>query len=153
LHRLLRRSGYVKCLMVPPLQEGQSALMARVFRRLGILIASAVAIAASPSSAHPVTVRVVSCEAGSCLLVRGHRKVSQAVVRINDRDVEASGLHSWQVRLPVATVRDWSAPFARSLRVAVVNPTGAIERNDAVRLPVGLLGHSVELASLVIHAP
>lgn len=132
---------------------GQSAPMARLFRRVGLLIASAVAIAASPASAHPVTVRVVSCDAGSCLLLRGYRKAAQAEVWINDRAVEATGLHSWQVRLPVAAVRDLSAPFARSLRVAVVNPTGVIERSDAVRLPVGLLGYNVELASLVIHAP
>ena len=118
-----------------------------------MLAACVTAVAAAPASARPVSVHVVSCDAGSCLLVRGHRTASQAVIRINERDVEAKGLHSWQVRLPVATVRDWSAPFARSLRVAVVNPSGAIERSEAVRLPVGLLGQNLELASLVVHAP
>jgi len=90
------------------------------------------------------------CDAGNCLLVRGHRASSQAIIRINGQTVEASGGQSWRVRLPVATVRDWSAPFARSLQVAVVDPAGAVERDDAVRLPVGLLGRNPELAPLVV---
>jgi len=52
--------------------------------------------------------------------------------------------------LPVAMVQQWSAPFARSLQVSVVDPAGGVERDDAVRLPVGLLGHNLELASLVV---
>ena len=120
------------------------------FHRPAILIALAVASATSPASARPATAHLVSCDAGNCLLVSGRRTSSQAIIRINGRTVEASGDRSWRVRLPIATVREWSAPFARNLQVAVVDPAGPVERFDAVRLPVGLLGHDVELASLVV---
>jgi hypothetical protein len=121
-----------------------------MYRRPAILIALAVATATSPANARSATARLITCDAGNCLLVRGHRASSQAIIRINGRTVEASGDRSWRVRLPVATVRDWSAPFARNLQVAVVDPAGPVERADAVRLPVGLLGHNLELASLVV---
>jgi hypothetical protein len=113
----------------------------------------ALAAASLPIQAQSATVKLTRCGAGDCLLVRGHRNSGQAIVRVNERAVEASGGRSWRVRLPVATVRDWSAPFARTLSISVVDPTGAVERAEAVRLPVGLLGHDLELASLVVHAP
>jgi len=56
------------------------------------------------------------------------------------------------VRLPVAIVEDWSAPFARTLRVSVTDPSESGHRTEMVRLPVGLLGHNLELASLVVRA-
>jgi hypothetical protein len=124
--------------------------MATIFRSAGASIALAVATAATPANAHPATVHVISCGAGSCVLVRGHRNSSEAVVRINDRVVEAEGGRSWQVRLPVATVQDWSTPFARTLQVSVADAARSTERTEAVRLPVGLLGHNLELASLVV---
>ena len=124
--------------------------MATIFRSAGVWIALAVTSVAAPANAQPATVSVVSCDAGSCVLVRGHRSTSDAVIRINDRVVEAEGGRSWQVRLPVATVQDWSAPFARTLRVSVADPALSTERAEAVRLPVGLLGHNLELASLVV---
>jgi hypothetical protein len=124
--------------------------MTSAFHRPALLIALAVATIASSADARSATAHLITCDAGNCLLVRGHRASPQAIVRINGRTVEASGDRSWQVRLPVATVRDWSAPFARNLQVAVVDPAGPVERADAVRLPVGLLGHNLELASLVV---
>lgn len=115
------------------------------------------AMALSAANAHPLaTTRLVACDAGSrsgdCVLVRGHRASPQAVVEINARPVETSGGSYWRVRVPVATVRDWSAPFARTLRMTVTEPTGSIERDEAVRLPIGLLGQKVELAALTVHA-
>ena len=56
------------------------------------------------------------------------------------------------MRLPVAAIRQWSAPFARTLEVAVAGPAGSAERSETVRLPVGLLAGKVELASLVVRA-
>ena len=121
-----------------------------MFRSTAVWIAFAATIAAPPANAHPATAHVISCDAGSCVLVRGHRSTSEAIIRINDRVVEARGGRSWQVRLPVTTVQDWSAPFARTLRVSVADTALATERTEAVRLPVGLLGHNLELASLVV---
>jgi len=129
----------------------QPCRMAVIFRILGLCTAGAV-VTAAPANAHLATARVVTCDAGNCLLVQGVRSSSDAVIRINDRVVEVEGGRSWQVRLPVATIQDWSAPFARTVQVSVANPVGSAERTDAVRLPVGLLGHNLELASLVVRA-
>lgn len=98
------------------------------------------------------TAKLVRCEAGDCLLIRGERRSSAATVRINDRAVAVSGKRGWKVRLPLAMVRSLASPFDRSLTVAVVDPAGGTEQRDAVRLPVGLLGHTTELASLVVRA-
>jgi hypothetical protein len=124
--------------------------MATIFRSAGFWIALAVATMATRADARPATARLISCDAGSCVLIRGYRSTSAAVIRINDREVEAEGGRSWRVRLPVASVENWSAPFARTLRVSVADPTGATEWTQAVRLPIGLLGRNLELASLVV---
>ncbi|WP_419827209.1 hypothetical protein [Sphingomonas sp.] len=111
------------------------------------------AAAASPVVARPVaTTRLVSCGADDCLLVRGRRASPRAAVRINGHPVAASGEGAWQVTLPLATVRDWSTPFARTLQIAIEEPTGARVEDEAVRLPVGLLAHRIELASLTVRA-
>ena len=126
--------------------------MVTIFRSAGVGFALMIATAATPVNARPANARLVSCDAGSCVLVRGHRSTSQAIIRINDRIVEAEGGRSWRVRLPVAIVEEWSAPFARTLRVSVADPTESSQRTEAVRLPVGLLGYNLELASLVVRA-
>jgi hypothetical protein len=135
--------------MVGSARFGQLATMAiRIFS--GLIVAAA--IVATPAVAAPVAkARVVNCGARDCLLVRGHRASPHAIIRINDHAVAAQGGRSWKVRLPIDTVRAWSAPFARTLSVAVVDPTAAAERAEAVRLPVGLLSQNLELASLVVH--
>ena len=126
-------------------------LMMAIVRHCGVLMA--LAVASLSVQAQSSTVKLVKCGAGDCLLVHGHRNSNEAMVRVNDRAVEAKGGRSWRVRLPVETVRDWSAPFARTLSISVVGPAGSVERTEAVRLPVGLLGQNLELASLVVHAP
>ena len=105
-----------------------------------------------PANAQPTTARLVACDTGSCLLVRGRRASAQTAIRINAHLVEAKGRHSWKVRLPVATIENWSAPYARTLKVALVEPDGSAAPSETVRLPAGLLGHDLELASLVVHA-
>lgn len=102
------------------------------------------AVAARP----PATARLVACDAGDCLLVRGHRVTPKARVLINGREVATHGGRAWTVELPVATVRDWSALYARAIQVVV----GDAETPEMVRLPVGMLGHDVALASLVVRA-
>ena len=125
--------------------------MVTSFRTAAAGIAVLAAIVSTPVVAHPATARLVSCGTDSCLVVRGHRAEQRAEVRINDRVVDAEGGRSWQVSLPMATVKDWAGPFARTLRVSVSEPSGAA-RTEAVRLPVGLLGHDLELAYLVVRA-
>jgi hypothetical protein len=111
------------------------------------------AVVPSAVIAQPVaSTRLISCGAESCLLIRGHRASPQATVRINGRPIEADGGRTWRVTLPLATVRDWSAPFARTVEVAIGEPTGASVEGEAVRLPVGLLARGVELASLTVRA-
>lgn len=111
---------------------------------LAALIASPAIAAGAPDT------RLVSCGVESCLLVTGHRDSRAAVVRINGHAVEVQGERSWRVRLPVSTLRNWAAPFARHIEVSLDDPA---VQNDAVQhaqLPIGLLGHAPDLASLVI---
>lgn len=111
----------------------------------------AVGSAAAPAQP-PATAKLVACADGDCLLVRGRRASIASRVSINGRVMETSGDRAWSVRVPVASLRRWSAPFARSIDVAVVDGNGRVEDSGVVRLPVGLLGHDVELASLVVRA-
>ncbi len=98
------------------------------------------------------TAKLVRCGEGDCLLLRGGRSSAGAIVTVNGRAVAVEGGRGWKLRVPVATVRDWASPYARSLAVAVVDADGQVEQRETVRLPVGLLGHNTELAALVVRA-
>lgn len=111
---------------------------------LAACIASPALAAAAPNT------RLVSCGAESCLLVTGHRNSRAAVIRINGHPVEVKGERSWRVRLPVSTVRSWAAPFARQLEVSAQDPSAQTNIVHHAQLPIGLLGHAPDLASLVI---
>lgn len=109
----------------------------------------AVAIASPANAAEPST-RVVKCKAGSCLLISGRRADASSPVAINGHAVGVEGARKWQVRVPVATVREWSAPLARSITVSVADArTGADVVSEAA-LPIGLLGQVENLAMLVV---
>ncbi len=114
---------------------------------LGLMLAAAGAAPASAAS-EPKT-RLVSCEAGSCLLVTGHRADPASAVLINGHAVQVEGARHWKARLPVETVRLWSAPQARSITVSVVDQARGSAASTAI-LPIGLLGHAEDLAMLVI---
>ncbi|MFT4025576.1 MAG: hypothetical protein QM676_02050 [Novosphingobium sp.] len=121
--------------------------------RLAILTLGAVlaaGLAAPALAAHEPTTRVVSCRAGSCLQVSGHRHSAAAAVLINGHAVAVEGERKWRAELPVETVRAWSEPFARTIEVATFDP--ATQRNTAMEadLPIGLLGGVTNLASLVV---
>lgn len=103
------------------------------------------AMAASTPSA-----RLVTCGDASCLLVSGHRADAGAEVRINGRAVPVEGARTWKAVLPLETVRAWSAPMARSIDVAVIDADNAQGRAQRTDLPIGLLGHVTELATLVV---
>jgi len=103
------------------------------------------------AAAQPRT-RLVPCEAGSCLLVTGHRASAASAVNINGRGVSAEGARRWRVRVPVDTVRAWSAPFARTITVSVVDAETRTDAIAEVDLPIGLLGQAENLVSLVVSA-
>ncbi len=90
--------------------------------------------------------RVVRCGAASCLLISGRRDADAAGIAVNGHDVAARGARNWHVSLPVATVKAWSEPYARSIVVSVAG------MSDDVALPIGLLGQPHDLAMLVVRA-
>jgi hypothetical protein len=96
--------------------------------------------------------RVVACETGSCLLVTGRRTNAASMVSINGRAVSAEGARKWRVRVPVDTVRKWSAPFARTITISVADSESRTDATAEVDLPIGLLGQAEPLTSLVVSA-
>jgi Tfp pilus assembly protein FimT len=121
-------------------------------RKIALALASMLATTiASPVFAEGApSTRLVSCGAESCLLVTGHRDSRAAVVRINGHPVEVQGERSWRLRLPVSTLRNWAAPFARQIEVSSQDPASQTDIVRQAQLPIGLLGHAPDLASLVI---
>jgi hypothetical protein len=121
-------------------------------RRLAIAVAcAATAALATPAAATDgPTTRLVSCGTQSCLLVSGHRDRAGDEVQINGHPIVVEGERNWRVRLPIATVRDWSVPFARKIQVSSGRPMTQDDTTHFAKLPIGLLGHVPDLASLVI---
>ena len=115
---------------------------------LGAVLAAALASPASAAT-EPRT-RLVDCEAGSCLLVTGRRAHAASTVTINGHAVSVEGARNWRVSLPVATLRAWSAPYARTITVSVVDATTRTQASTEADLPIGLLGHVEDLAMLVV---
>lgn len=96
--------------------------------------------------------RLISCGAQSCLLVKGSRPDVRDAVAINGHAVPVKGGRSWRAILPVDTVRLWSAPYARKISVSVAGDRAAPAEAAQVSLPIGMLGHSEDLAMLVVRA-
>lgn len=90
------------------------------------------------------TTRVVACGAQSCLKLSGKRADVADAITLNGHGISVEGGRNWQVRVPVRTVREWSAPYARSIEVAVAG------QSREVPLPIGLLGQPLDLAMLVV---
>ena len=133
----------------------QRSAAQRTIRKCGIALAGlalAGPLAVSLGSAAEPSAKMVRCGAESCVRISGQRTNPAAAVRINGRAVHAEGRRRWKVDLPVDTVRDWSRPHARTIEVGLHDP----DRQDAIltsiALPVGLLGGTTDLASLVIRA-
>jgi len=95
------------------------------------------------------TTRIVRCDPGNCLLVSGHRDNAGLEVRISGHAVKVEGRRSWRTRVPLDAVRDWSAPFARTVEITLYNPESQSVLHDQAILPIGLMGHT-ELASLIV---
>lgn len=132
-------------------QTARSATIPAIGKQGLVLGAILAAAFASPASvaAEPRT-RLVDCEAGSCLLVTGRRANAASTVSINGHAVSAEGTRRWRVRVPVDTVREWSAPFARTITVSVIDAETRTDSTAEADLPIGLLGHIENLALLVV---
>lgn len=111
---------------------------------LGAVLASPVAAASEPKT------RLVSCDAGNCLIVTGRRADASSTVTINGHAVAVQGARHWRVSLPVDTVRSWSAPYARTLTVSIIGAGTSEGASAEADLPIGLLGHRADLAMLVV---
>lgn len=123
--------------------------------RARLLALAAILLAGFSSPSYAATeprTRLVPCQAGSCLLVTGYRANAASAVSINGRMVPADGARKWRVRVPVDTVRAWSAPYARTITVSVVDAETRADATAEVDLPIGLLGQAEQLAMLVVSA-
>ncbi|MFN3474373.1 MAG: hypothetical protein ACK4ZW_10040 [Blastomonas sp.] len=109
-----------------------------------LALSPTLALAAPAMAADAPATRLVGCGSQSCLLVTGKRDDGLDPVRINGHQVDVTGTRKWRVRVPVATVRAWSAPHAQSISVEV----GPVAHEP--RLPVGMLGPKRDLAMLVV---
>ncbi|SMC51144.1 hypothetical protein [Novosphingobium sp. B1] len=90
------------------------------------------------------TTRVVECGAQSCLKLSGKRADAAEAITLNGHGISVQGGRTWHARVPVRTVREWSAPYARSIEVGVAG------QQREVPLPIGLLGQPTDLAMVVV---
>lgn len=118
---------------------------------LGVLAVATVPSPAAAGDFEPEA-RLVRCDTQSCLEVSGYRDHPASVVALNGHVVSAEGSNGWRVRLPVETVRQWSAPFARTIEVSLRNPETDRETVASADLPIGLLGDVTQLALLEVRA-
>jgi len=107
-------------------------------------------LASPASAAREPSARLVHCGEQSCLRISGHRESATSVVLINGNVVPAEGQRNWEVDLPIDTVRDWSAPYARTIEVSLLDRETQRGASASVGLPIGLLGGVTELAALVV---
>ncbi len=113
------------------------------FKTLAMCFALSAAFATPAVAATKANTRLVKCGTESCLLVSGQRAHASSSILVNGHEVAAKGKQRWHVRVPVETIRAWSAPYARTITVSVAGAT-----YDA-RLPIGMMGHA-DLAMLVV---
>jgi hypothetical protein len=113
-------------------------------------LALSASLAAPALATTPPSTRVVDCPAGSCLQISGHRASTTATVLINGNAVTVRGERKWRAEVPVETVGAWSEPYARTIEVATFDAATQHKTAEQARLPIGLLGNTTELASLVI---
>ncbi|MDM7955252.1 hypothetical protein [Blastomonas sp.] len=113
--------------------------------RIAMLALSPLLALSTPAAAADAPdTRLVQCGSQSCLLVSGRRADNAVPVSINGHEVATSGARRWRARVPVATIRSWSLPYAQSISITVA------ETAYDARLPVGMLGPKRDLALLVV---
>ncbi len=111
-----------------------------------LLAASLIAGFAAPAMAAAPSTRLVTDHGEICVQVSGHRDDATSPVLIEGHAVSVTGNHSWRTRIPVQTLRQWARPFARQIAVSIAG-----QNHPAMAdLPIGLLGHTTDLAALTI---
>lgn len=120
----------------------------RTVAAMGAVLAAAIA---APALAQDASTRLVECGSANCLLVTGHRESAATRVHINGHAVTVEGGRNWRAKLPLETVRDWSAPYARSVEITLHDQATRRSVSQQADLPIGLMGHT-DLASLVVRA-
>lgn len=113
-------------------------------RMILLMLSPLLAMSAPALAADAPSTRLVACGSESCLLISGRRADAAAPIVVNGHAVAPEGGRRWRVRIPVATVRAWSPPYARSVSVRVADVA------HEARLPIGMLGTSGDLAMLVV---
>ncbi|MFD1107127.1 hypothetical protein [Sphingobium olei] len=101
---------------------------------------------AQPAAASSPRTRLIERQSENYLLITGSRDDTASEITINGRPVMVEGGREWRVRLPIDTIRSWSAPHARAITVAVDG--SRVE----TALPLGMLGRADRLAMLVVTA-
>ena len=130
-----------------------AALPVRIPLRAMALAALVMAGVAAPAQASDETsTRLVRCGCDSCLQVSGYRANPSAQVRINGRLVPVQGEKGWKARLPLETLREWTAPSASTIEVSLHDTQEQAESVERVALPIGVLGDSSNLGSLEVRA-
>ncbi len=125
----------------------------RVHRVAAAGIALAGMSAAPAHATDEPSTRLVRCGSQSCLQVSGYRADAASAVRINGRLVHVDGENGWKTRLPLETLRKWTAPQARTIRVSLHDASDRARSVEHVDLPIGLLGNSDNLGALQVRAP
>lgn len=114
-------------------------------------IAGAAMLTAGGAAAEAPRARLVSCPVADCLLVSGQRATADAPVRINDHPVAVEGGRRWRVRLSLDTLRAWSPSRARTISITTADrAAGGAATTQQADLPIGLLGHRIDLAMLTV---
>lgn len=111
--------------------------------RFGLALMLTAGLATPAAAASAPKTWLAKCGAQSCLVIAGKRDNPDSAVSINGREVKVDGGRRWRVRVPVATLRTWSAPYARTITVAVAGAS------SEAKLPIGMMGHA-DLAMLVV---
>lgn len=122
------------------------------FRAMALAALATAGFAAPAQASDETSTRLVRCGGDSCLQVSGYRADPSAQVRINGRLVPVQGDKGWKARLPLETLREWTAPSARSIEVSLHETQEQAESVERVALPIGVLGDSSNLGSLEVRA-
>lgn len=114
------------------------------FSSFALAAVLAASLTAPAMAASPPTTKLVECQSGSCLLISGRRDDARAPVAINGHAVTVEGARKWRTRVPVKTLSNWAAPYARTITISVA------DRAEEVRLPIGVLGHAQNITMLIV---
>jgi hypothetical protein len=81
-----------------------------------------------------------------CVLISGHRDDPAAAVLIESHAMPVTGKRNWRTTVPVQTLRQWARPYARRITITIAGQHDPVMAD----LPIGLLGHTTDLAALTI---